>query len=389
MMIQTVEQLKEVMDEVREAGVVALDTEFVWERTYYAQLGLVQLGLSRDRVFLIDPVALKDLSLLGEVIADPGVVKILHDAVQDLMILRRATGGHDPKNIFDSRTAAGFVGLSSTLSLRDLVYHYCKISLNKTQTRTNWVRRPLSEQQIEYAKHDVYYLPEIRERLIQEAEAAGRLSWLKEEMQGYDNADLYGEGDQSNLYKKVKGRGKMSSKDLAVLQELAVWRESEAKKQDRPRSHVIGDDVLIKLVRQSPKKAGDIEAGRGLSSKDAGRYSEGMVNAVQKGLKADPSSYVSLKSASQESEQLLACVDFALAFMKGKGLKEGMDHSLVASRAEVVSMVRSHLQSTQEFLRLQTGWRYEFLGQELENFLKGQGYLKIDPDLGLPVRVEK
>src|SRR5690606_18384671 len=149
-MIETRDALQALVDRARTAEAVALDTEFVWERTYYPQLGVVQLGLGGDDVHLLDAAAL-DLAPLGALLTDAAVVKVLHDAVQDLTILRRATGA-SAVNVFDTQRAAGFVGLTSTLSLQDLFAEAVGVKLPKGATRSNWLKRPLSDEQTAYAE---------------------------------------------------------------------------------------------------------------------------------------------------------------------------------------------------------------------------------------------
>jgi len=144
-MITTKEQLAKLVSRARKTDAIALDTEFVWERTYYPQLGLIQVALSDEDCHLIDPCALTDLSPLGDLLSDRSVVKILHDAPQDLFILSRATGAA-PQNIFDTRLAAGFANLPATLSLGSLIKNILDIDLPKTETRTNWLQRPLTDQ---------------------------------------------------------------------------------------------------------------------------------------------------------------------------------------------------------------------------------------------------
>jgi len=149
-MISSEKEFITLIDRALNTDRVALDTEFVWERTYYPRLGLIQLALSDEDCFLIDPLAIKDLTPLGKLLNDAKVVKILHDAPQDLTILSRVTGAV-PQNIFDTRISAGFSGLSSTISLADLISVLLDINLAKTETRTNWLKRPLDPSQIDYA----------------------------------------------------------------------------------------------------------------------------------------------------------------------------------------------------------------------------------------------
>ena len=160
---------------------VGLDTEFIWERTYYPKLGLIQLALSDEECFLIDPLAIRDLTPLGRLLNNSAVVKILHDAPQDLMILNRVSGVV-PQNVFDTRVAAGFSGLSSTISLADLINILLEIDLPKTETRTNWLNRPLNSSQVDYALDDVRYLRALRVLLLARIIVPEIRKWLGQEM---------------------------------------------------------------------------------------------------------------------------------------------------------------------------------------------------------------
>ena len=177
--------LADVVARARAAGVAALDTEFVWERTYFPRLGLVQLAWPEGRgdveVALLDAPALGDLAPLAELLADQAVEKVLHDAGQDLIILRRATGA-DPRRVFDTQRAAGFVGLSGSLSLQDLLRETVGVEIAKGEQRTDWLRRPLSPAQLAYAESDVRHLPEVRRRLMDSAQLRGRAAWVTEEI---------------------------------------------------------------------------------------------------------------------------------------------------------------------------------------------------------------
>ena len=150
-LIDSTEALQKICTKITEAGRVAIDTEFVWERTFYPALGIVQLGIDQEQAWLLDIPALNGkLEPLGRLLADPEIEKIFHDAKQDLTILRIATG-YFPKNIFDTRLAAGFVGLSSSLSLVNACLEFTGEIIKKDETRSNWLQRPLSSKQFQYA----------------------------------------------------------------------------------------------------------------------------------------------------------------------------------------------------------------------------------------------
>ena len=267
-MIDSPEALEALVERALQADCVALDTEFVWERTYYPRLGVVQVGFARDDSALIDAVALTDLSPLGRLLAAAEVVKVLHDAPQDLTILRRATGAY-PRNIFDTRRAAGFVGLSATISLGDLLRETLGVSLTKTEARTDWLRRPLSPGQQAYAHDDVRFMPEARAELLTRARQRRREAWLNEELAAYDDPALYDERDPHEQYLRIGGAGRLSPPQRAVLRELTAWREEEARRRDRPRSHIIPDKALTALARRLPRTQAHLSAVHALSDRAA------------------------------------------------------------------------------------------------------------------------
>ncbi|MDR2849851.1 MAG: ribonuclease D, partial [Verrucomicrobiota bacterium] len=231
--VTTAAGLEAVAARLLESEAVAVDTEFFWERTYYPVLGLIQLATA-DGCWMIDTVALDDLRPLGPVLSSPAVIKLLHDAQQDLSILVRATGAA-PRTVFDTRLAAGFAGLSSTGSLQALLRDALGIDLAKAETRSDWLRRPLSEGQLRYAAEDVVYLIRLRDTLLARCANDTVRAWLDEELAGLDEPALYGDRDPRLMYLRVKGGPRLAARPLAVLREAAAWRENEARQQDWPR----------------------------------------------------------------------------------------------------------------------------------------------------------
>ena len=230
-LIDVAETVEQVVARAREEGRVAIDTELVWERTYYPRLALIQIAFSEDEWYLIDASVPETLPPLGPLIADPAIVKILHDAAQDLAILRRATG-ESPKSVFDTRVAAGFAGLSSTTSLSGLLQELLEIELAKTETRTDWFIRPLSDDQLDYAADDVRYLARARDILLSRAEERGVQQWLTEELGQLNEPGLYANG--------TRGCSSSASRDGAASSAAswlccASWRPGERK---RPGSRI-------------------------------------------------------------------------------------------------------------------------------------------------------
>ena len=187
LIIRSTPELEEACARARAAGTVALDTEFVWTRTYRPRLGLVQIGTPSE-CWGLDCLQGLNPSALGELIADGSVVKILHDAHQDLEILWHYTGAK-PQNVFDTRCAAGFAGFASTIGLQKLLQDAVGVGLAKTETCTDWTQRPLTDAQVRYALDDVRYLAELRKELVSRAEGLGTREWQAEEQGKYDNPD--------------------------------------------------------------------------------------------------------------------------------------------------------------------------------------------------------
>ncbi|MDX1420021.1 MAG: ribonuclease D [Rubricoccaceae bacterium] len=377
-MITQQAELTALVARAREAQAVALDTEFVWERTYYPRLGVVQLGLGRDDVHLLDAVAL-DLRPLGALLEDPSVVKVLHDAVQDLTILRRAAGGATPVNIFDTQRAAGFVGLTATLSLQDLFAQTAGVSLPKGATRSNWLKRPLSEEQTAYAEDDVRYLLEAMRVLLDRASSRGRRAWVEEEMRRYDDGSLYEEEPSERAMSRVKGRGLrgLSGVQRAVLQELAAWREEEARDRDLPRRRVLDDEVLVEAARRMPDRIESLSV-RGTPDKVLRRHADALLGAIERGRALPPEARPSRPSRPEDEDRIQAATTLLQSAVAGRCQREGIDPALVATKSDLRALVEEGPDpEVHEVLR---GWRRTFLGDDLLGLLTGDASVTLDPD---------
>ena len=380
-LIDTPDALETLVNRALDAPCVGIDTEFVWEQTYYPRLGIVQVGLAKNDCHLIDAVTLSDLSPLGTLLSDPHTVKILHDAQQDLWILRRITDAI-PRNIFDTRCAAGFIGLSSNLSLGNLLRQCLNIQLPKTETRTNWLRRPLSDKQLAYAIDDVRHLPALREHLLTDIHRRNRENWLAEEMRQYDIAKLYDDRAPEEQYTRVKGTGRLSRRDMAIVRELATWREQKARQVDRPRNRVISDDAIVQIARRKSRSIRSLKQLRGIPRSTVNQYANSLLNAVQRGLAIDEKNCPPIFPPVRPDPLDDARLDLAMAFLRGQCLSEGIDIAMVASRTEVKAYISSKKNATDN--PLHTGWRREFLGADLTALLNGKHAIGINPDTRLP-----
>ncbi|MDE2700466.1 MAG: ribonuclease D [Gemmatimonadota bacterium] len=379
-LINTPNELETLVNRALDAPCVGIDTEFVWEQTYYPRLGIIQMGLSENDCHLIDAVTLSDLSPLGTLLSDPHTVKILHDAQQDLWILRRITDAI-PCNIFDTRCAAGFAGLSSNLSLGNLLRMRLNIQLPKTETRTDWLRRPLSDKQLEYALDDVRFLPALREHILTDIQRRGRENWLAEELRQYDIAKLYDDRAPEEQYTRVKGTGRLSRRDMAIVRELAAWREKKARQVDRPRNRVISDDAIVQIARRKPQSIQSLKRVRGIARATINQYGNSLLNTVQRGLAIDEKNCPPISPPVRPDLFEDARLDLAMALLRGRCLSEGIDIAMVASRSEVKEFISKKNAPDNP---LHTGWRREFLGADLIALLNGKHAIGINPNTRLP-----
>jgi len=356
-MITQFSQLLELVAEAKKVEAVALDTEFFWERTYYPRLGLIQLAVADDECHLIDPLAIDDLRPLGELLANRDVVKIFHDAGQDLTILHRATG-IAAENVFDTRLAAGFANLPSTLSLVGLVRELLDIDLAKTETRSNWLRRPLSSEQLEYAKNDVRYLHALRLALLNRIVDPEVKAWLDEELARYDTrADI---ADGSNRYLSLRVASSLPPTGAAILKQLCDWREDTARARDKPRGHIIPDAGLLAIAHQPPNSIQALH-NLGLSSQAISRYGRTII-ALCAATEARPEKPVEEKPwrLSAKEKEIYGRLRNTIR-LKSQIL--GMDQALVGNSDELRAVARFLASgvAADDNLRQLAGWRMSFL----------------------------
>ncbi len=359
--IDTDEALRSLTADAKQRDAVALDTEFLWERTYYPRLGLIQLALSNDESYLIDPLAINDFQPLGDLLADANVVKIFHDAPQDLAILARATGSI-PRNIFDTRLAAGFSGLSSTLSLANLIDQLLDIQIDKSATRSNWLQRPLSEKQLHYAADDVRYLRAIRVLLLARISTPAVGQWLTEELAVFNDPKSYDFFNPTQRYKKIKGFNQLAPRELSLLKKLSLWREEQAQKKDRPRGHILQDKFLLEIARKRPVTFGRLEQ-TGISPKAIKRYGNQLISMAKQREPIEKTRHSPInkphhKLTKSERDTLTSLSK--TIHRKSDAL--GIDPALIANTAELKMIVRSMETGTPLFSnRHSSGWRKEFI----------------------------
>jgi ribonuclease D len=373
--VDTADRLDEVIAAAHSAGRVALDTEFLRERTYRARLCLVQIA-TEDEVFVIDALAELDLGPLARLVADESVEIVAHAGRQDFDLLFEDFNVV-PRRVFDVQVAAGFAGYGASLSLGRLVEEVVGQKLEKGETYTDWCRRPLTPAQLHYAANDVKWLLHAADILLEELRALGREEWVAEELSALEDARTYGT-DPAEAWRKVSGRGTLSARQTAVLQAVAKWREETAARRNIPRGWVVKDPTLVEIGRRAPKSLSALKAIRGLNAREAERSGAQLLDAVTEGLENPP-----IPTPRQPPKEILVrtrmLLGLADAIVRARCERAGIATEVVATRGEIEVLIADILSNGARSggHRLLTGWRRELVGDALVALTEGRVGIRV------------
>jgi ribonuclease D len=356
--------LRELVAQLRSAPAVAIDTEFMRERTYYAKLCLIQLGTDGIHA-IVDPLAFEDLSPLCELLTDPDVVKIFHAGSQDLEIFYRLCGCATAP-VFDTQIAATLAGFPQQVGYGALVKELLDVSLDKGDTYTDWARRPLSDTQVEYALNDVRYLPEVHRRLGDELTREGRIPWLQADFSRLEDPATY-EPMPEQQWRRVKRISSLNRRQLAVAREVAAWREIEAQRRDVPKRWILGDESIVEIARRAPATANDVSAIRGVADKAGKGACRGIAEAVGRGLLVPDADLPSLTKKRRPQGDIDAAVDLMVAIVRMRAREHGVAMPLLAAREDLERLAGGEREASP----LLEGWRRKMVGEELVRLLDG------------------
>lgn len=353
-----------------------LDTEFVGERSYLPQLEIVQVATD-DRYAIIDCRAVADLEPLFRVLSDGHVEKIFHAGQQDLELFGRLSG-RVPVPIFDTQVAAAMVGYGAQPGYAALVERLCGVTLEKTETLTDWSRRPLTRSQLSYAVDDVRYLLPLYRRLRQRLMEVGRWSWLEEELRRIEGSVRDQEIDPGAAYLRVRGRGTLRAKGLAVLRELASWREERARDLNRPRASIVRDEALVEIARRAPTSVSSLRGLRAVRTRELDRHADEVVARVQRAL-ALPKDQWPTPPVSQGAAPAPGVIELMQAVLRARAEEVQIAPGLLASSADLQAMIQRRAAGAEARIPLLEGWRRNIVGDDLEALLEGRAVLEIDP----------
>ena len=363
------EQLEDLCNRVKQAPWIAVDTEFLREKTYYPVFCLLQIA-TPDWVVCVDPIALPDLSALFDVINDPAIVKVLHSCRQDLEIFYKLTG-EVTYPLFDTQIAAPLLGFQENPGYAMLVSSLLNVNLSKAHTRTDWTIRPLSEAQIQYAADDVIYLCKVYKIMLQKLAELGRLDWLDNDFELLKNPELY-QVSPVNAWQKVKGKNRLTGKQLSIVQAVSKWREETAQLENRPKNWLIRDDLLLELAKLQPETIAELGKIRSINERTAKRYGNVICQLINEAKQKSPISLDNKKSAKKNQQQE-AVLDVLTAVVRVRADENSLNPMILASRKDLESLL-----ADEEGSHLLHGWRFSMVGKELQGLLRGDYSLTLN-----------
>ena len=361
--------LKTFCEEIRHENVLALDTEFIREKSYYPQLCLLQIAAG-NQIACIDPLAITSLDPLLDIIYDSSKVKLFHAARQDLEIFFQLRNSI-PKPVFDTQIAATLLGFNDQCGYAALISKMLDVQLDKDQARTDWSQRPLNNRQIQYAANDVRYLLQAYPLIIDKLSSQNRTEWLADDFEYLTDDSLY-RIDPESTWRRVSGHNKLKPRQLAVLQKLAAWREQTAINRDRPRRWILADDILISLAQQTPGNLSQLEKIRGIKSSTIDKFGDAIIKIIFDARDIPEDQWPRLPKWQRTTPQQDALVDVCIAYMKQLAFENEISPGILCNRKDMEKLIMGDHE-----LPILQGWRKQLIGQPVLNLLQGKQTLCI------------
>lgn len=359
---------------------IALDTEFMRERTYYARLCLIQIG-APGIVACVDPLALEQLDPLYSLLDNPRLRKVLHAARQDIEVFNdlRRTGTHlslkrdesgdgdratqevVPAPLFDTQVAAAYLGYDDQVGYATLVTAITGVVLDKSHTRADWSKRPLTRAQHQYAEDDVRYLMPVYENLVERLTASGRLEWVIEDCAKLSLPSMYA-NEPSDAWRRLRGGAELEAPNQQILRALAAFREKAAQVHNLPRGWVLRDDVLFELARHAPGTKADLVSIRGLEDNARQRYGEEILASIELGRRAEPLLLWERQAPPTPEQNALG--KRLMEVVRKVAQEHGFAPSVLATRRDIEKLVRGAKPAS-----VLQGWRADFLSEKISVLL--------------------
>jgi ribonuclease D len=369
----------ELAERARAAGRLGIDTEFMGEGRYQPLLCLVQVALDDGSggsdIVVLDPLTEEfDTAPLAALMADPDIEVVLHAARQDVALLRRDWGA-PVRNVFDTQVAAGFAGMRAQLGYEPLLKEVLGVRLRKTASFTRWDDRPLTAEQLDYAREDVLHLLQVADALQERLRGLGRLEWAREECAAF--ADIDDRRDLDNVFARLPRINSLDPAHRAVARELVEWREETAQASDRPVSSVLHDSALVEIAKRRPQSMDRLRQIRGLNEATLHRRGRAIVEAVRRGREREGIPVEGTRPSQPDAEDA-PLIALGEALVRTRAMESELAYELIAARADLQKIVTAVRNGEPEpAVRTLQGWRREVVGIELLELLAGRRTLRV------------
>jgi len=362
--IDTPRELTDLCHRLRGSSWLALDTEFIREKTYYPRLCLLQIA-SDELVACVDPLVLQNLDELFDIIHDPAVLKVFHAGRQDLEIFYYL-GKELPRPVFDTQIAAALLGYGDQIGYGALVKKMLGVDLAKAHSRTDWSLRPLEPEQVHYAADDVRYLRELYQKQQQALAKLGRLEWLANDFAVLVDPHTY-RNSAIEAWRRVRGHQRLGGAQLVVLQAVAAWREELARQLDKPRKWLLRDEVLLELARHQPREHQALGKIRGLETGTRRRYGSEILALIRKARELPSEQWPSAGTRVRLSAGQESMVDVMMGLVRLVAKNNRISPASLTTRKELERLVVGESNTP-----VMQGWRAELCGNKLRAFLEGR-----------------
>jgi len=375
--------LESLCHTLRQSPRLALDTEFVGEDTFIPRLELIQVATATTAAVIDFPAvqASGSLDAFWELICDTKIEKVVHAGRQDLDLFA-THAGQIPKPFFDTQIAAAMVGYGAQVAYANLVQRLHGTKLAKAHTFTNWSARPLSDDQVAYALEDVEFLLPIHTHLQDRLTTLGRLEWVNEEFARLETAVGEKGREPQERYQRIRGWDTLKPKGAAVLRELAAWRESEARRRNVPRGRVMRDEVLLQLARHPPKSVNELRGLRGVHSSEVDRHGEQLLATITSALALPPAAWPEVPRERKPDPESTGIVELLQAVLKAHAAEEGIAPTMLATSADLQTLVEAKQNRTTLDVPILRGWRRQLAGDLLLQVLDGAVTITVDRTSG-------
>ncbi|WP_050749538.1 ribonuclease D [Slackia heliotrinireducens] len=371
MLITEQTQLDAFVEHARAHKVLAIDTEFMREKTYWPKLCLIQLA-TPERAVAVDPLRLHDLSALNVLFQDENILKLFHASRQDLEIINIEMGCL-PAPIFDTQIAAALLGHTTQIGYGPLVMNELGVHLKKADSYTDWSRRPLTKSQLQYALDDVIYLPKLYDSMSRKLKKLNRMDWLASDFRDLSDPSNY-EKPPEERFLHLKRVNQLNQQQLACARNVAAWRERKAMKRNIPRKWVLTDEQLVEICKREPQSIDELFMVRGVDRILKLDDAREVLRECQAAYREDPETWPELPRPAKSERNVDAQVDLMTALVRLRARENNVAFQVLVSHDELVHIARGHY----ERCDVLKGWRKRMVGDELLKLVNGELALRIE-----------